>query len=106
MALIHPEDLPASEKKLDMCKTTIEQLTGAGHVFIGMDHFAKPEDDLSIALREKKLYRNFQGYSTNADDDLYAFGITGISQLQIVYAQNYKTEKEYYKMLDEETLPT
>jgi len=71
-----------------------------------MDHFAKPGDDLSIALKEKKLYRNFQGYSTNADADLYAFGITGISQLQNVYAQNYKTEKEYYKLLDEETLPT
>ena len=106
MALIHPEDLPAPEVKLDILKTTIEQLTGAGYVFIGMDHFAKPDDDLSIALKEKKLYRNFQGYSTNADADLYAFGITGISQLQNVYAQNYKTEREYYKLLDEETLPT
>jgi oxygen-independent coproporphyrinogen III oxidase len=106
MALIHKEDLPAAEVKLDILKTTIEQLTGAGYVFIGMDHFAKPQDDLSIALKEKKLYRNFQGYSTNADADLYAFGITGISQLQNVYAQNYKTEKEYYKLLDEETLPT
>jgi oxygen-independent coproporphyrinogen-3 oxidase len=105
MALIHQEDLPAPEVKLDILKTTIEQLTGAGYVFIGMDHFAKPDDDLSIALKEKKLYRNFQGYSTNADADLYAFGITGISQLQNVYAQNYKTEKEYYKVLDEETLP-
>jgi len=106
MALIHKEDLPAPEVKLDILKTTIEQLTGAGYVFIGMDHFAKPGDDLSIALKEKKLYRNFQGYSTNADADLYAFGITGISQLQNVYAQNYKTEREYYKLLDEETLPT
>jgi len=106
MALIHKEDLPAPEVKLDILKTTIEQLTNAGYVFIGMDHFAKPGDDLSIALKEKKLYRNFQGYSTNADADLYAFGITGISQLQNVYAQNYKTEKEYYKLLDEETLPT
>ena len=106
MALIHQEDLPAAEVKLDILKTTIEQLTSAGYVFIGMDHFAKPGDDLSIALKEKKLYRNFQGYSTNADADLYAFGITGISQLQNVYAQNYKTEKEYYKLLDEETLPT
>jgi oxygen-independent coproporphyrinogen-3 oxidase len=106
MALIHQEDLPAPEIKLDILKTTIEQLTGAGYVFIGMDHFAKPEDDLSIALKEKKLYRNFQGYSTNADADLYAFGITGISQLQNVYSQNYKTERGYYKLLDEETLPT
>ena len=106
MALIHKEDLPKPEVKLDILKTTIEQLTSNGYVFIGMDHFAKPEDDLSIALMEKKLYRNFQGYSTNADADLYAFGITGISQLQSVYAQNYKTEKEYYEQLDEGTLPT
>ncbi len=106
MALIHQEDLPAPEIKLDILKTTIEQLTDAGYVFIGMDHFAKPGDDLSIALKEKKLYRNFQGYSTNADADLYALGITGISQLQNVYAQNYKTEREYYKLLDDESLPT
>jgi oxygen-independent coproporphyrinogen-3 oxidase len=106
MALIHQEDLPVPEVKLDILKTTIEQLTKAGYVFIGMDHFAKPNDDLSIALKEKKLYRNFQGYSTNAYADLYAFGITGISQLHNVYAQNYKTEKEYYGLLDEETLPT
>jgi len=105
MALIHLEDLPAPEIKLDILKTTIEQLTDAGYVFIGMDHFAKPGDDLTIALKEKKLYRNFQGYSTNADADLYALGITGISQLQNVYAQNYKTEREYYKLLDDETLP-
>jgi len=105
MALIHQEDLPAPEVKLDILKTTVESLTEAGYVFIGMDHFAKPDDDLSIALKEKKLYRNFQGYSTNADADLYAFGITGISQLKNVYAQNYKTEKEYYNMLDKETLP-
>ncbi len=106
MALIHKEDLPAPEVKLDILKTTIEQLTDAGYVFIGMDHFAKPNDELSIALKEKKLYRNFQGYSTNAEADLYAMGITGISQLEHIYAQNYKTEKEYYKSLDEETLPT
>jgi oxygen-independent coproporphyrinogen III oxidase len=106
MALIREEDLPSAEEKLNILKMTIEKLTDAGYVFIGMDHFAKPEDELSIALKEKKLYRNFQGYSTNADADLYAMGITGISQLEKVYAQNHKTEKEYYKALDEETLPT
>ena len=71
-----------------------------------MDHFAKPDDELSVAMREKKLYRNFQGYSTNAGADLYAMGITSISQLKNVYAQNYKTEKEYYSALDNETIPT
>ena len=106
MALIHKEDIPLAEIKLNILKMTIEKLTDAGYVFIGMDHFAKPEDELAIALQEKKLYRNFQGYSTNADADLYAMGITGISQLQKVYAQNYKTEKEYYTALDNETIPT
>jgi oxygen-independent coproporphyrinogen-3 oxidase len=57
-------------------------------------------------MREKKLYRNFQGYSTNAGADLYAMGITSISQLKNIYAQNFKTEKEYYSALDEERLPT
>jgi oxygen-independent coproporphyrinogen-3 oxidase len=106
MALIHPEDIPAAEIKLEILKMTIEKLTNAGYDFIGMDHFAKPDDELSIAMREKKLYRNFQGYSTNAGADLYAMGITSISQLKNVYAQNYKTEKEYYSALDSEKLPT
>jgi oxygen-independent coproporphyrinogen III oxidase len=105
MGLIHAEDIPPADIKLEILKNTIEQLTSAGYTFIGMDHFAKPDDELSVAFREKKLYRNFQGYSTNAGADLYAMGITSISQLQRVYAQNYKTEKEYYKALDEEKFP-
>jgi oxygen-independent coproporphyrinogen-3 oxidase len=106
MALIHQEDLPTPEVKLEILKSSIEQLTDAGYVFIGMDHFAKPDDELSIALKEKNLYRNFQGYSTNAGTDLYAMGITSISQLKNIYAQNYKTEKEYYKSLDDGIIPT
>ena len=105
MALIHAEDLPLPEEKLEILKMTIEKLTSAGYVFIGMDHFAKPDDELSIALNEKKLYRNFQGYSTHAGSDLYAMGITAISQLHNIYAQNYKTEKEYFNSIDNETLP-
>ena len=105
MALIHAEDLPPAEEKLEILKMTIEKLTGAGYVFLGMDHFAKPEDELAVAMREKKLHRNFQGYSTRSGADMYSFGITGISQLQRVYAQNYKTEKEYFAALDNETLP-
>jgi len=104
--LIKKEDLPAPEEKLEILKNTIEMLTCAGYEFIGMDHFAKPGDELSVALRDKKLYRNFQGYSTNAGADLYAFGITSISQLNNIYAQNYKTEKEYYKALDGGAVPT
>ena len=80
-------------------------MTAAGYVFIGMDHFAKPDDELSIALNNKQLYRNFQGYSTNAGTDLYGFGISSISQLERVYSQNYKTEKEYFSALDKEILP-
>jgi oxygen-independent coproporphyrinogen-3 oxidase len=106
MALIHEEDLPTPEVKLEILKSSIEQLTDAGYIFIGMDHFAKPDDELSLALKEKNLYRNFQGYSTNAGTDLYAIGITSISQLKNIYAQNYKTEKEYYKSLDDGIIPT
>jgi oxygen-independent coproporphyrinogen-3 oxidase len=105
-ALINEEDMPRPEEKLEILKMSIEKLTSAGYVFIGMDHFAKPDDELTIAMGEKKLYRNFQGYSTNAGADLYAFGITSISQLKNIYAQNYKTEKEYYNALDNETIPT
>jgi oxygen-independent coproporphyrinogen III oxidase len=105
MGLIRAEDIPQPDIKLEILKNTIEQLTSAGYVFIGMDHFAKPGDELAIAMNEKKLYRNFQGYSTHAGADLYGMGITSISQLQRVYAQNYKTEKEYYKALDEEHFP-
>lgn len=105
MALIKEEDLPAPEVKLEILKMSVEKLTSAGYEFIGMDHFAKPDDDLSKAFHEKRLYRNFQGYSTNAGTDLYAMGITSISQFGNVYAQNYKTEKEYYSAIDEGIIP-
>ena len=105
MTLIKPEDLPAPEIKLEILKMSVAKLTEAGYTFIGMDHFAKPEDDLSIALNEKRLYRNFQGYSTNAGADLYAMGITSISQFGDVYTQNWKTEKEYYEALDSNIVP-
>jgi oxygen-independent coproporphyrinogen III oxidase len=105
MELIHPEDLPAPEEKLQIFKMTIEKLTNAGYVFIGMDHFAKPNDELAIALREKKLYRNFQGYSTHAGTDLYGMGITSISQIGKSYSQNVKKEKEYFSALDDGTIP-
>jgi oxygen-independent coproporphyrinogen-3 oxidase len=105
MALIRPEDIPVPEEKLAILKMTVEKLTSAGYVFIGMDHFAKPEDEMAVALREKKLYRNFQGYSTHAGTDLYGMGITSISQIGQVYAQNIKREKPYFEYLDEGNLP-
>ena len=106
MELINADDLPSAETKLNILQLTIEKLTEAGYIFIGMDHFAKPDDELSIALKEKKMYRNFQGYSTYPDTDLFAMGITGISQVHDVFAQNYKTENEYFKALNENLLPT
>jgi len=105
MELIKQEDLPTPDVKLQILKHTIERLTDAGYVFIGMDHFAKPDDELAIALNEKKLHRNFQGYSTKSDTDLYALGITSISQFSNIYSQNIKTEKEYYEKIDNGILP-
>ncbi|KAF0140681.1 MAG: oxygen-independent coproporphyrinogen III oxidase [Stygiobacter sp.] len=105
MNLINPDDLPSAEDKLQILKMTIEKLTSAGYDFIGMDHFAKPTDELSIAQREKKLYRNFQGYSTHAGTDLYGMGITSISQVGKCYVQNRKREKEYFDSLNDQTLP-
>jgi oxygen-independent coproporphyrinogen-3 oxidase len=105
MNLIKPEEIPAPEIKLEILKMSVAKLTEAGYEFIGMDHFAKPDDDLSKALKEKRLYRNFQGYSTNAGTDLYAFGITSIGQLGNAYAQNLRTEKEYYDALDSGIIP-
>lgn len=104
--VIRKEDLPAPEVKLKILKMTIEKLTDAGYIYIGMDHFAKPDDELAIAQKEKTLYRNFQGYSTRAGADLYAFGMSAISQFQNIYAQNYKELKDYYIKIDEGKLPT
>ena len=104
--VIKREDLPTPDVKLKILKMTIEKLTEAGYVYIGMDHFAKPDDELAIAQKEKTLYRNFQGYSTRAGADLYAFGMSAISQFQNIYAQNYKELKDYYSRIDEGKFPT
>jgi len=97
--LIHTEDLPSPETKLEILTTTIEKLSEAGYVYIGMDHFAKPDDELTTAQRNRTLHRNFQGYSTNAGSDLYGFGMSAISHLGRYYAQNFKTLGEYYEAL-------
>jgi oxygen-independent coproporphyrinogen III oxidase len=104
--LIHPEDLPTPHQKLEILKMTIEELTSEGYVYIGMDHFAKPEDELTRAQEEKTLYRNFQGYSTKSGADLYGFGMSSISNFGNVYAQNVKTLQEYYAVLDAGKLAT
>lgn len=104
--IIPEEAMPDTTERLAILKLVIERLTEAGYVYIGMDHFAKPDDELTKALAEKTLYRNFQGYSTRAGAEVYAMGITAISQLDYVYAQNVKTTKEYETMLDNGQLPT
>ena len=97
--------LPQPLEKLDIFQMTIEELTNNGYVFIGMDHFSKPDDELAIAQRQGKLHRNFQGYTTKPESDLFAFGITSISMLHDVYTQNHKFLKEYYKAIDSGILP-
>jgi oxygen-independent coproporphyrinogen-3 oxidase len=97
---IKSEDIPSGAEKLALLELTIEKLTGAGYVYIGMDHFALPTDELAIALREGSLHRNFQGYSTHADCDLVALGVSSIGKLGATYAQNYKTLHDYYRAID------
>ncbi len=103
---IRVDDLPPAEEKLSILKMATQKLTSAGYVFIGMDHFAKPDDELAVAQKEMRLYRNFQGYSTHAGTDLYAMGITSISQFGRIYAQNIKDEKGYFAALDQGLMPT
>ncbi|MGB5474562.1 MAG: oxygen-independent coproporphyrinogen III oxidase [Gammaproteobacteria bacterium] len=98
-------DLPSPAEKLEILQLTIERLTGAGYVYIGMDHFARPDDELARAQQEGRLYRNFQGYSTHAGCDLVAMGITSIGSVGITYAQNVKTLEAYHERIDSGHLP-
>ncbi|MBU3628688.1 oxygen-independent coproporphyrinogen III oxidase [Polynucleobacter sp. AP-Reno-20A-A9] len=98
-------DLPAAADKLDILSNTIARLGEAGYVFIGMDHFARPDDELAIAQKEGNLHRNFQGYSTQAECDLLAFGISSIGKVDDCYSQNVRTLDEYYEALDNGHLP-
>jgi oxygen-independent coproporphyrinogen-3 oxidase len=102
---IHESELPSADAKLQILQTAIRRLTDAGYVFIGMDHFAKPEDELAVAQRQGRLHRNFQGYSTHAEADLLAFGVSAISKVGPTYCQNYRTLDEYYERLDGNELP-
>ncbi|NGE23925.1 oxygen-independent coproporphyrinogen III oxidase, partial [Klebsiella pneumoniae] len=78
---IKDEDLPSAEQKLTILQQTIENLTGSGYQFIGMDHFAKPDDELAVAQNNGILHRNFQGYTTHEECDLLGFGVSAISML-------------------------
>lgn len=98
---IKDADLPSAQQKLDILQQTIASLTGAGYQFIGMDHFARPDNELAVAQREGVLHRNFQGYTTQGDTDLLGMGVSAISMLGDCYAQNQKELKLYYQQVDE-----
>lgn len=102
---INAADLPSAEAKLAILQHVTNKLIDAGYEYIGMDHFAKPTDELAIAQKERKLYRNFQGYSTNSDCDLVALGITSIGKVADSYSQNIKTIKEYTEVVNSDHLP-
>lgn len=102
---IASHDMPDSSTKLDMLALCIARLNEAGYVYIGMDHFARPDDDLAVAQRQGRLHRNFQGYSTQADLDLIACGVSAISAVGMTYSQNAKTLDSYYAQLDRGELP-
>jgi oxygen-independent coproporphyrinogen-3 oxidase len=99
------EELPSSETRLDMLALCIKRLTEAGYVYIGMDHFAKPDDDLAVAQRQGRLHRNFQGYSTHAESDLVSCGVSAISAVAATYSQNAKALDAYYDHIDKNELP-
>ncbi len=104
--ILEREVLPTPETKLEVLKLVIEKLTADGqYVYIGMDHFAKPTDELAVAQREKKLQRNFQGYSTRAGSDIYAFGMSGVSQVPDAYWQNEKELPKWQAAVDAGKVP-
>ena len=102
---IATDDLPSPAEKLDILGSTIEYLLDAGYVLIGMDHFAKPDDPLAIAQREGSLHRNFQGYSTHAECDMVAMGVSSISQVGGAFSQNVKDLDGYHDALAAGRLP-
>jgi oxygen-independent coproporphyrinogen-3 oxidase len=102
---INEDDLPSAAVKLDILQNTIEYLNGAGYVYIGMDHFARPTDELAIAQEQGSLHRNFQGYSTHADCDLIGMGVTAIGRVCDNYSQNVRNLEEYYEKVDAGLLP-
>jgi oxygen-independent coproporphyrinogen-3 oxidase len=102
---IRESDLPASDVRLKLLALAIRWLTAAGYHYIGMDHFAKAEDSLAVAQRQGRLHRNFQGYSTHADCDLLALGVSAIGNVGPTYSQNFRVLQDYYDALDRNMLP-
>ena len=98
---IKDADLPSTDEKMAILQHSISTLTEAGYQFIGMDHFALPDDELAIAQRKGVLHRNFQGYTTQGECDLVGFGVSAISMIGDAYAQNQKELKKYYEQVNE-----
>ena len=102
---IKDADLPSAAEKLAILKSSTEQLLEAGYRYIGMDHFAKPDDELALAQDNGTLYRNFQGYSTHAECDLVAMGNTGIGMVGRSYSQNEKGLEDYHQRIERGEVP-
>jgi len=98
-------ELPTPETKLKLLGLAVQRLTDAGYVYIGMDHFARPDDALAVAQRHGHLHRNFQGYSTHAECDLAAFGVSAIGAIGPAYSQNHRELEHYYDAIDRCHLP-
>jgi oxygen-independent coproporphyrinogen-3 oxidase len=98
--LIDAKDLPDTNTKIELMAMSIQKLMNEGYIHIGMDHFALPNDSLSVSLREYTLHRNFQGYSTHGDCDLIGFGVSAISHIGDCYSQNTKTLSEYKEAIE------
>ena len=99
------DQLPHAETRVQLLALTVERLTDAGYVYIGMDHFALPDDELARAMRDGTLHRNFQGYSTHGDCDLIGLGVSAIGAVGNSYSQNRKDLSGYYAALDQGRLP-
>ena len=98
-------DLPGASNKVTMLARSLAAFDAAGYVYVGMDHFALPNDALAIAKRQGRLHRNFQGYSTQPDADLIGLGVSAIGKIGATYSQNAKTLEEYQNLLDHDHLP-
>ena len=102
---IHAQDLPPAASKLAMLDDALKALMHAGYDYVGMDHFALPDDALAVAKRQGRLHRNFQGYSTQPDCDLVSLGVSAIGRVGPTFHQNVKTLDEYYDLLNQGRLP-
>ncbi|HAL39159.1 MAG TPA: oxygen-independent coproporphyrinogen III oxidase [Polaromonas sp.] len=98
-------DLPSAEERLQIFLMSMRRLLDAGYVYIGLDHFSKPDDELNQARLNKSLHRNFQGYTTRAECDLIGFGVSAIGKVGNSYSQSVRTVNAYYQHLDEGHLP-